>query len=369
MLIDAPPIYYWNSNPYTVAFSPDGSTLAIGSGGWYGNGGLTLVDTGSARSSSIRFLDDLGSRGLVDLGGMPVADFDFGGSGLTVSGLAFDADGQSLAACTWGRRQHGGPTFLFRVTGQSLEHRETFGGPDWQSEPAPTGLLLTGGRIHTRNAARKLEEVFTSHELPADVNSYVSVAHRSHARVIHAGNELLTGGGGSLSRVTWTPQTGWDESQKVAAGLVVGLPARGVATPGSRVTSILAHPDGTIITGGLEGELLQWEHEGDWRVTGQIRAEQPGDARRGATYFPQSVIGLCALADGRFYSVDAGGEVLEWSDGVSSRSFKLPREGSPRSIAVHPDTLRGPMIAVAVKAKENRGLEHKPGYTVCFSLD
>lgn len=42
MIIDCPPVVYGSSNPYAVAFSPDGATLAVGSGGWYGGGGLSV---------------------------------------------------------------------------------------------------------------------------------------------------------------------------------------------------------------------------------------------------------------------------------------------------------------------------------------
>jgi hypothetical protein len=44
LIIDAPEVEYWNCNPYTLRFSPDGRHLAIGSGGWYGFGALSLVD-------------------------------------------------------------------------------------------------------------------------------------------------------------------------------------------------------------------------------------------------------------------------------------------------------------------------------------
>lgn len=53
LVFDAPPVLYWNSNPYALAFSPDGSMLAVGSGGWYGCGGLSLIDVASGEDTTM----------------------------------------------------------------------------------------------------------------------------------------------------------------------------------------------------------------------------------------------------------------------------------------------------------------------------
>jgi hypothetical protein len=72
---------------------------------------------------------------------------------------------------------------------------------------------------------------------------------------------------------------------------------------------------------------------------------------------PGRVVGLCVLEDGRFFSVDASGEVLEWRDDGITAKHELPRPGTARCIAVHPETPRGPLLAVGLKVegKERRG--------------
>ena len=81
-------------------------------------------------------------------------------------------------------------------------------------------------------------------------------------------------------------------------------------------------------------------------------------------YRPESVVGLCALEDGRFFSVDANGEALEWRDEVITRTFTAPRPGTARCIAVHPETPRGPLLAVGMKVVEGE----RRGYVACWRL-
>lgn len=76
-------------------------------------------------------------------------------------------------------------------------------------------------------------------------------------------------------------------------------------------------------------------------------------------------MGFCALKDGRFFSVDASGEVLEWhGDDITAR-HELPRLGTARCIAVHPETPRGPLLAVGLKVE---GKERR-GYVACLGLE
>ena len=98
-VFDAPPVLYWNSNPYALAFSPDGSMLAVGSGGWYGCGGLSLVEVASGKDSTLRFVTGRLAEGV------SVAPFDWGSRELTISGVAFDGGGEHLAASTWSNSQ------------------------------------------------------------------------------------------------------------------------------------------------------------------------------------------------------------------------------------------------------------------------
>lgn len=222
LLIDCPPVNYWKSNPYALAFSPDGTKLAVGSGCLYGHGGLSLVDIATGTDSTIRFVTDQSHQGPHASGfaDMPVAEFDGGSRSLTVSGVAFDGSGDYVAACAWGRSKSRGSAFLFRTAGHSLDHQFTF---DDNDRGAPTGVAFMDGRLHFRNMARRLEDVFFSYDLPSDVDTETALAHRSHARVARVQQQLVTGGGGSLALRTWTPADGWQESNKATTGLVVGF--------------------------------------------------------------------------------------------------------------------------------------------------
>ena len=165
----------------------------------------------------------------------------------------------------------------------------------------------------------------------------------------------------------WSNIEGEYENFKAGPGLIVGLPARGVPAPGERITAVLALPGGTLLTGGLGGELVLWERDPEWRPVRWLRGETERRASidgAWATYHPQSVVGLCALEDGRFFSVDASGEVLEWRDQTVTMRHELPRPGSARCIAVHPETPRGPLLAVGLKAGEKG---HR-GYVACLPV-
>ena len=363
-IVEVPPVVYWNSNPYALAFSPDGSSLAVGSGGWYGFGGLSLVDVASGAETTIRFVPDH----LVE--GVPVAPFEGGSVSLTISGVAFDGSGEFLAACAWSSSQHCGPAFLFRVVDGPLEHHKTFVLPRLESvfDRCPTGVGFFEGRLVVRSNARRVEDVFCSFPVPEGVDTQATTAHRAHARMACVQSRLVTGGGGSLKLGGWSVVEGNYEDFKATTGMVVGPPYRGVPAPGERVTAVLARPDGRLVTGGLTGELHLWECDDELRLARQLRAETERRAGIGgawATYRPQSVVGLCALDDGRFFSVDASGEVLEWREDAVARKHPLPRRGTPRSIAVHPHTPRGPLLAVGVKAGE----KERRGYVACIPLD
>lgn len=364
IVFEAPPVVYWNSNPYGLAFSPDGSSLAIGSGGWYGCGGISLVDVASGSETTLRFVPDYLAEGV------PVAPFDAGSVALTISGVAFDASGEFLGACAWSSSQHCGPAILFRVGDRTLEHQETFLLPRLESvyDRCPTGVGFFSGQLVVRNNARRVEDVFCSFPVPEDVDTEIVTAHRAHARMACAQGRLITGGGGSLKLGGWSVVEGEYEDFKATTGLVVGPPYRGIPAPGQRITAVLARPDGRLVTGGLMGELHLWERDGEWRPVRLLRSEtdrRPTVGGAWATYHPQSVVGLCALEDGRFFSVDASGEVLEWHEDAIVRQHPLPGQGTPRCVAVHPNTPRGPLLAVGVKAGEKK----RRGYVACVPLD
>jgi hypothetical protein len=121
-----------------------------------------------------------------------------------------------------------------------------------------------------------------------------------------------------------------------------------------RITAIGARPaEGELLTGGLDGELDAWSWNGRW----QQRRLQPATHRKAvaqegldiiwATYTPNSIVGICSLADARrWVSVSADGEACVWDQATLACRWQLPEVGSPRSLAAHPDSAR---IAVGVK--------------------
>lgn len=359
LVAEAPPAA-WASTPYAVAFSPDGRTVAIGVGGWYGAGCLCVVDVTTGTGTTSRFVVDGDSRRLVTGGGDD--------SPLTVSGLAFDGSGEHLVASTWESRQHVGPAFLLRARPEPELLRTFELADDDLDRRCPTGVCLSAGHLYVRCNTRSLPDVLACFALPEAVDTEATFAHRSHARLARCGGELVTGGGGSLKLGGIDLRTGPYASFEATTGLVVGPTIRTIAAPGERITAVLAHPTGRLLTGGLTGEIVAWERQADdWRPTQWIRDVTTRPRTVGgawATYRTESVVGLCALEDGRFFSVDASGEVLEWRDDRVTRTFPLPRPGTPRCIAVHPSTPRGPLLAVGVK------VEARPrrGYVACFAL-
>lgn len=74
-------------------------------------------------------------------------------------------------------------------------------------------------------------------------------------------------------------------------------------------------------------------------------------------------MGICLLEDGRFL-VDASDEALEWrADGITAK-HELPRPGTSRCIAVHPDTPREPLLGVRLRVEEMSA-----GYVACLQLE
>ena len=362
--LEAPPISYWNSNPYTVQFSPDGSRLAIGSGGAYGGGGITLVDLATWRERTIRFV----------VGDPPPPDdapWAWGDQPLTASGLAFDGSGAHLAVAAWASRHRHAPAFLCRVDGLALEHVETYVWEEtWRTSSCPTGACFSNGRLHLRCNARKIEGVIRSFDVPDAVDARPEHAHRSHARIAAIGQQLITGGGGSLKLGGWSRDEGMYEAHKATSGLVAGpAPLRAVRVDGPRITAVLATSSGGLLTGGLDGTIRRWEQrEGAW-IAGEVVApgvpKPPPVESAWATYRPESVVGLCRLdGDGRWFSVDAAGEIVAWQGADRRGRFDLPRPGTARSIAVHPATPHGPSLAVAVKA----GDADRRGYVAIYRL-
>jgi WD40 repeat protein len=357
-----PPISYWKSNPYGLDFSPDGRKLAVGTGAWYGHGGVSLIDLATGSGSNVRFLPaDYTSETGADAADLPVADFF--DSELTVSGVAFDGSGHFLAVCGWKRRHGGSAVFLFSVADNKLVHHSTLDSRGGLAA-APTGVCFMADQLFARSMAESRAEIFRAHDLPATVDANPRFAHRSHARVVVVDDQIITGG----VRIPHAhpDARGWHEN-----GLAIGPDVRSVDSPGSKVTAILAHPDGRLITGGNNGELHEWEFDGEWkpgrRLQKKTRRAMPEGYKK-TTYRPESVVGLCALDDGRFFSVDGGGTIAEWHDDAIANTYDIPQPGSPRCIAVHPDTPAGPTLAVGVKAFEAESAPQPVGYVALLLL-
>ncbi|MCB9634089.1 MAG: hypothetical protein H6721_18365 [Sandaracinus sp.] len=354
---DCAPVERWSSTPYGLAFSPDGRRLAVGFGSWYGHGGLSLLELSTFEATTHGF------------GGPPptedarvAEDDDLHLQPLTVSGVAFAEDGRHLVASAWGSKQRGGGGFLFEVA-SSLRLRACFAlPPDPEHElrdRCPTGVCIHAGELILRCNTHVPSAVFARHPLPADVGRAASPSH-SHQRVVSLGTEVVTGGGGRHVYLG-------GRRLHDAEGFVVERPLRVIPTS-TRVTSILARGD-ELLVGHQNGELWCWRREAEWRPARRLRTSEPRrrPAAGGpwATYEPESLVGLAELDARRFYSVDASGELLEWTDDHVSRRFALPRGGSPRSLAVHPDTPLGPVVAVGVKLEDRRRL----GYVAIFAVD
>jgi hypothetical protein len=121
-----------------------------------------------------------------------------------------------------------------------------------------------------------------------------------------------------------------------------------------RVTADGARLSGeAFVTGGLDGELDLWSPDGAWKqqrlraATNRVAPDHPDLDLTWATYTPNSIVGICSLADGDHWAcVSAGGEICLWDRATQIQSWDLPEAGSPRSLAAHPDR---PWIAVGIK--------------------
>lgn len=350
--------------PYSVMFSRDGSRIAIGGGTWYGDGGLLLVDLSTGQRELFSCTDLL-----------PSSDT----SNPTVSGVCFSEDDRLLAVSTRNPRLSYGPTFLLEISGLRVAYRETFRQEceDTFGGPYPTGVLLYGGSLITRNNASSLADVVAIWRLPErqDVAGDRAAQHLTHSRMAVVRNQVITGGGGSLRLGGWRADLGRNEDGKAADGLVFapleadGHRASAIRVDGCRrITAIVAAPSGDgFLTGGLDGELDRWSRNEGWnpeRLQGATEAKAaaaPGLAW--ATYTPNSIVGICYLAGAeRWASVDASGELSLWAGNVRQGSWQIPVPGSPRALAAHPVESR---IAIGVK---QGGFTHPESVVVLADL-
>lgn len=337
--------------PYSVMFSRDGTRLAIGGGSWYGEGGVLLVHLISQKTR------------LFPCATIPASGRQFGP--FTVSGVCFSPDDGHLAASTWSSRQHAGPALLFELNGLELTLRETLPLPRQRDyrDPAPTGVLLCGKYLITRSHRASVEDVFTVlHPTRAlNIDRGAAPHHLSSSRLIMAGQSVITGAGGLIPWQELEADPDWRKSGRAADGLVSvtlkGGPKEAQVIPAQdcrRITAIGARQvDEKFMTGGLDGEVDAWSWEGCWRqhrlrpATNRKAPDSPDLDITWATYNPNSVVGICSLADAsRWVSASADGELCIWEEDTLECSWQLPEPGTPRSLAAHPDK---PWIAVGVK--------------------
>ncbi|HWM90463.1 MAG TPA: hypothetical protein VN493_06815 [Thermoanaerobaculia bacterium] len=293
-----------------------------------------------------------------------------------VSGTCFSEDDQLLAVSTRSSRMRYSPTFLFEVSGLRVVYRDTFvqSYEDNFGGPCPTGVLLYGEYLITRNNVTELADVIAVWRLPESqsIGWDKAAQHLTHSQVAVVRETVVTGGGGSLKLGGWRSDIGKYEEGKAADGLVfapLGTDGRASAAPVDgcrRITAIVATPTGDgFITGGLDGELDLWSWAAGWNQerlqgpTEEKTIDSPGLAW--ATYTPNSIVGICYLSDSnRWVSVDASGELGIWAGRVRQGSWQIPVSGSPRALAAHPIDNR---IAIGVK---QGGTSH-PGSVVVIA--
>lgn len=417
--IDAPPVIYWNNNPYSVDFSPDGNCLAIGSGGWYGQGGgITLVDLKTTQvHCSVRFGIDHSNRQEQfpehhrpeeTTAGVPSQDIS---KPFTASGVAFDGSGKFLAVCGWSSRQREeAPLFVFEVsrTGDTrngtredrpdllqIRHRATIQ-PFYRG--CATGLCLGSfrGELMVRcqsNSSTSIEYVHTGMR-GLQPNPY---QHRSESRIVQERGDLsgqdqviVTGyGDSSLMTVEWKNgrstthlHSGAGTEHRITAVLVLAVSENGSKHGPKSHYLVTGHVDGSLVLWWKAPDQTRQESTTDrrtWKRLQHFQVGQPKKRVKGVLYChyaPESIVALCALDDdkGIFFSADANGEILKWTINtteesteevaVATRSYRLPRVGSPRCLAVHPSTPQGPLLAVGVKVSKSG----QSGFVACFPV-
>jgi hypothetical protein len=349
--------------PYTVMFSQDGSRLAIGGGTWYGDGGILLVDlvSGAAELSTCAELL-LPTRAGHDGGHQPPPSF-----APTVSGVCFSNDDRHLAASMWTSRQHYAPSVLCDVDGLKLSNATPVevANPERFSDgldTCPTGVLLFGSVLITRNHGGNPNDVIMVAPLPADrhVAAERPVQRFTHSRVIVARQAVITESGGSRG-LSIRQDDGSYLRRVIPEGLVFrpldGLSADVIVPVPDcdRVTAIASlNTDETFLSGGINGQIDLWTWHGDW-VRQRVQDSQPPKTVKWPEigrlswdfYSPISIVGLVAISRADTWaSVTAGGDLTIRTAVRPEPAWQLPVAGTPRSIAAHP---QNPWVAVGVK--------------------
>ncbi len=307
---------------YAAAFSSDGTRLAIGGGTWYGFGGIALIDLATSEIAFAR-LGDITERG---------------GS---VSALAFAADDRHLMATTWTASQNRGPTLVFEVDRLALKLAHT---RQPHGDGTTTGLVSFGPTAVVRQHRATLQETLLVRQWPREllIDAGRPRQHLTNNRLVIANGHAITSDHG----IAGTQAFGLVVRPLGGPGGATHIAARNV----ERVTAIGITADGTIITGGRDGELDRWNWSSSLpRQEARIATiPQPIVPRSGTwvTYRPSSVVGICSIVDGTHLAITAGGMLASWRGVSELACWELPVSGSPRTIAAHPD--RG-IVAIGIK--------------------
>ena len=298
--------------PYAVAFSRDGTRLAIGGGSWYGGGGVVLIDCPTLAPAAHAALD-------LD---QP-----------TVSSLAFAADDGHLVATTWHASQRPGPLLVHEARGARLVVTARVASPP---DGTPSGLaLLPDHRALVRRHRVVAADTLALRELPRAV----ACDGAANVRIALHGDRAVTGDHGVRDK---SPETG----ALVIAPLDRPHAAQLAPVRDCRRVTAVASCGDTLYTGGGDGEIDAWTTDlRQHRLRERTQRGRP--PARGhltwASYTPSSIVGICAVRGHGAFAVDAGGQLTHID---SLATAELAIDGTPRALAAHPDR---PWLAVGIK--------------------
>lgn len=322
--------------PYAVTFSHDGTRLAIGGGGWYGLGGITMIDLRSNERVDLAAgtLDREAFEGTQLAPPVAaIANTEFQGG--TISSLAFTSDDRHLFAGVWLSGHRGGRALALEVDGLQLR--------SIARHIAPHHHAITGLSIHRRRAvlrqwrAPTSETIriadWTAHE---DIDPSPARSELTSQRIVVSNAHMLTGDHG-VQRTT----------QHEPSGLIIGSFGAG-GTPAvhtKHVVTAIGTTGPLVITGNELGELeaRRWDDRLVLdHVIGTIPSSEPGPRSH---YKPAAVSGICALADGRGAAVTGGRTLATWANRELA-CWPIDGIGSPRSLAASPDRS---LVAIGLK--------------------
>lgn len=330
---------------YGLAFSHDGTRIAIGGGSFWGRGGIRIADLRTGRVGELQ-CESLPRLHSID------------GELLTISSVCFSADDRYLIALAWSLRHRPGPLCVFEVSETQLRYLDSFELHGFV-ELTPTGLALAEDlavlRYHDR--FRGDRDRLASQQLPRGVVGDRATQHLSGHRVVIQGDRAITGRSNTPGLLSLSLADG----QRTSA-------SRSGSDDNPVVTAIsMSSSQDELITGSRAGELDAWLWHDGWerrRVRPATNHEGPPPA--GGTpsglHPPNWIQGICSFPDGAAAAVSACGELTVWGPHTPITTFQLDEPGSPRALAAHPD---GGWLAIGLK---QRGLDPRRGYAAAVVI-